>query len=171
MVEHYLNDVTRRGFLDARAVRIAATIPRPRLPDRTFSPAFGSNIFHALSRGERFDSPVSPAASMWLSSLECCVDNLLHAARLSADRLPPQRAWLLPALHTTMGELFEALIARCGEQARTLVTWNPIPQMEAALGTKPSLKTPLADSLGFRHDGTVETLVDRTLRVLRSAAA
>ncbi|XSC48232.1 NAD-dependent epimerase/dehydratase family protein [Bradyrhizobium sp. RDT10] len=83
MVEHYLADLARRGFLDARSVRIPGTLPRPRLPDRTFSPAFGGNLIHAMAAGEPFHSPVSPQATLWAVSRRWTIENLLRSAAAS----------------------------------------------------------------------------------------
>lgn len=171
MVEEYLNDITRRGFVDARTLRIPGTLPRPRLPDRAFSPAFSSNIFHAVAANEAFDCPVSPAAQVWALSLQACIDNLIHAARLKAERLPQARAWMVPCLCTTMGELLEAMVREAGEQVRELVHWNPIPELEEKLARFPPLSTPLADTLGFRDDGTVDVLTRRTFDVAHAGRA
>lgn len=167
MVEYYLADLSRRGDIDARSLRVPGTLPRPRLPDRAFSPAFGSNLFHAVAAGETFDCPVSPEATLWALSLRCCIDNLLHAARLSNGTLPRQRVWTLPALHVSMGELFEALVARIGPHARDLVQWRPDPSLELALGRFPELQTSKADWLGFRHDGDVESLMTNVISELQ----
>lgn len=166
MCETYLSDLARRGDLDVRTVRVPGTLPRPRLPDRAFSPAFSSNIFHALSAGEPYDCPVSPDASLWGLSLQACIDNLLHAGNLAPEAITGRRVWMLPALRLTMGELFEALVARFGEDRRALMAWNPILDLEERLGRLPLLKTPAADAAGFRHDGDIDTLVSRVCAVL-----
>jgi nucleoside-diphosphate-sugar epimerase len=163
MVEYYLADLARRGFLDARSVRIPGTLPRPRLPDRTFSPAFGSNLIHAMSAGEAFHSPVSEKATLWAVSRRWTIDNLIRSAAVAADGLPRHRVWQLPALVVTMGELARALADRFGADRLTRVQWDPIPELESALGTLPRLVTATADRLGLRHDGDVATLVENVL--------
>ena len=75
---------------------------------------------------------------------------------------------MLPALSITMGDIFEAIVKNYGESARGCVRWNPIPEMEERLARFPPLETPLAEGLGFRHDGSVDVLVQRTLDMARS---
>jgi nucleoside-diphosphate-sugar epimerase len=167
IAELQIADLSRRGFLDGRSVRIAGTLPRPRLPDRTFSPVFGSNIFHALLNGEPFDSPVSPDATLWAISRRMCIENLVQSARAETSLLPSSRVWLMPALFVTMGEVHREIVRRLGEDRAGLVNWNPDPAIEKSLGSFPRLRTASAERLGLRHDGDLGTLVTRVLDDLR----
>ena len=167
IIEYQVADLTRRGFIDGRSVRIAGTLPRPRLPDRTFSPAFGSNLIHALVAGELFDCPVSPKATLWAISRNRCIENLIASAAADPSRLPATRKWLMPALHVTMGELERALVDRLGADREGLTKWNPDPRLEAALGSFPNLDASLGKSIGLMDDETPGKLVDRVLEDLR----
>lgn len=162
MSEVLLADLARQGRLDGIALRLPGILARPRTPAGHVS-AFLSELLHALAVGEPVEMPVSPAARSWLMSRACCVDNLLHAAALPSDRIGPRRALTLPALHLSMQALVEVLAGRFGDAVRHGVTWSPQPEIEAQFGAYPPLHTPLADALGFRHDGTAETLVARAL--------
>jgi D-erythronate 2-dehydrogenase len=62
--ELMLEDFSRRGFLDGRAVRLPGIVARPLEPSGLIS-AFMSNVMHQLKRGDAFISPVSPEAAMW----------------------------------------------------------------------------------------------------------
>jgi nucleoside-diphosphate-sugar epimerase len=168
MIEYYLADFARRGFLDARSVRVPGTLPRPRLPDRTFSPAFGSNLIHAMAAGEKFHSPVSANATLWAVSRRWTIENILRSASIAQDRLPRHRVWQLPALHLTMGELAAGVAAKIGADRASLVTWDPIPELESALGRFPRLVTKTSDDLGLRHDGDVGTLIDNVLADMKT---
>jgi hypothetical protein len=57
-------------------------------------------------------------------------------------------------------------IARAATVDPALVTYSPDPALEASFGRLPLLSTPTADALGFRHDGTIDTLVERALVTL-----
>lgn len=96
-------------------------------------------------------------------SRAACVENLLHAARLPSEVLGPRRAFTLPALRVSMGELVIALAQRLGADRLELVSYAPDPALEAQFGAYPPLSTALADSLGFRHDGDLTSLIARTL--------
>ncbi len=167
IVETLLTDLARRGMLDARAIRLPGIVARPR--QRTgHGSAFMSDVFHALSAGEHFVSPVSAAASFWLMSRPACIENLLHAVRLPADALPRARAWTLPALRVTMAELAAAIGEAAGTDAGGLVRYAPMQEVEDVFGAYPPLRTPRADKMGFRHDGSLAALVRRTLADARA---
>jgi len=166
MVETWLADVSRRGVLDARSVRLPGIVARPETASGHIS-AFLSNIFHKLARRESFVAPMGPAATTWLLSRETCVDNLLIAARAPQDRLPGRRAWTMPALRLSMQELVEALAAALGPQVLGLVAFTPDARIEAQFGRQPPLATAVAEGLGMRHDGDAAGLVVNVLRSLR----
>lgn len=162
MAEALLTDFSRRGLIDGIAPRLPGIVARPRVVGGHLS-AYLSNIFHALAAGESFTCPVSSDATSWLMSHTCCVDNLIHAATLPAGRLGLRRAFNLPALRLSMTELVDALAARFGSRTRELVSWAPDAKLQAQFGDYPPLDTPIADALGFRHDGDAATLVVKAL--------
>jgi hypothetical protein len=96
-------------------------------------------------------------------SRECCVDNLIHAASLPLDVAVPRRSFCLPALHLSMDRLVGALAAQFGSAVRKLVTYAPNADLELQFASYPPLLTPIANALGFLHDGDAATLVQRTL--------
>jgi nucleoside-diphosphate-sugar epimerase len=166
--EILVTDYSRRGFFDGRAIRLPGVVARPQNDGGAFS-LFLSNIFHAFANGDaEFPCPVSAKATVWLMSLETCVDNLVHAARMPASKLSLRRAWMIPTLRVTMEDLERALAEATG--SRTRVVHNPTEPFESGIGQLPPVSTPLAEGLGFRHDGTLKDLVERVLRGIRAAA-
>jgi D-erythronate 2-dehydrogenase len=166
--EILVTDYSRRGFFDGRAIRLSGTVARPKNDGGAFS-LFLSNIFHAFADGDaEFSCPVSAQATPWLMSLETCVENLLHAARIPAGKLGLRRAWMVPTLRVTMEDLARTLAEATG--SRTRMVYNPTEPFESGIGKLPPIFTPLAEGLGFRNDGTLRALVDRVLRSIRAVA-
>lgn len=162
MMEIYLSDLARRGEVDARCIRLPGILARPRQAGGHIS-AYMSNIFHAIAAGEQFVCPVSKSAIAWFMSVTCVVDNLLHAARIDTSALHGGRTWTLPALHLTMGELAAAIgLATC-RNPEALVRYEPNEAIESQFGRYPPLRTPLADKMGFRHDGSAAAMVHHAL--------
>jgi D-erythronate 2-dehydrogenase len=159
--EILLADYVRRGLINGVSVRLPGIVARPRQVGGHLS-AYMSNIFHALAAGEAFTCPVSPQATSWFMSRARCVDNLLHAASLRQSDLE-RACFNLPALRLSMEELVEGLAEKFGSHVRSLVTYEPNAALEAQFGAYPPLHTPLADGLGFRHDGDAASLVTRAL--------
>jgi nucleoside-diphosphate-sugar epimerase len=162
MGEIALQDLSRRGDLDGRALRLPGIVARPLQPSGLIS-AFMSDIIRRLAAGQPFTCPVSPNAVAWWMSATCCVDNLLHAARLPASQLNGQRTWQLPALRFTMGELVQTLATLFGADRLELVRYEPNEQIEASFGRYPPLDASLSEAVGFHHDGDIESLVRNAL--------
>jgi nucleoside-diphosphate-sugar epimerase len=155
MTEIALGDAARRSRVDAIALRLPGIVARPRGAGG-FRSAFASDLFHAVAADEAFTLPVGPDATMWLMSANCAADNLLHALgiALPADT---SRVLTLPALHVRIADLVAEIGRATGIAPR--IAYDPDPELEAAFGRQPPLRTPAADALGFRHDGNLADLV------------
>jgi nucleoside-diphosphate-sugar epimerase len=161
MVETALANFARLGRVDGIAVRLPALLARPA-GDNTMRSAFMSDLFHACAAGRPFIVPTSESATVWAMSASCGADNLLHAARIAPPDAATSRAFTLPALRVTMGELAGAVVrrTRCDP---ALVTFERDDELEAQFGRLPPLATPLANGLGFAHDGSLDRMVGRAL--------
>jgi nucleoside-diphosphate-sugar epimerase len=157
MMETWVAALSRRGAIDGMSLRLPGIIARPAGPSGLKS-AFMSDLFHALKAGRGFTAPVSPSGTLWLMSVRCCAENLMHALTMDTAALPPARTLTLPALRLSMAELVSAVAAYCGADP-SLVAYQPDAALQAAFAAQPPLATPLAESCGFRHDGTIERLV------------
>lgn len=156
--EILLEDYSRRGWLDGRFLRLPGIVARPPEPSGLLS-SFMSEIFWRLAAGQQFVCPVSAAATAWWMSVGCCADNLLHAARLSAETASLRRGYTLPVLRLTMAEVVEGMAKKYGEDRRDLVEYQPNAELEAVFGRYPPIDTRAAESVGFRHDGSLDVLI------------
>lgn len=157
MLEILLADYSRRGFLHGRAVRLPGIVVRPAAPNGAWS-VFSSTLLRSLATGQPCTMPVSPQATLWLMSLPCCIDNLLHA---SAMEQPGTMIWTLPALRVAVADIVDAFDKRTDGQASQWATYAPRPDIQAQFGSLPPLQTPAAECAGFRHDQDIDTLIDR----------
>ncbi|WP_234905188.1 NAD-dependent epimerase/dehydratase family protein [Rhizobium rhizogenes] len=164
MIEALVTDFSRQGLVDGIAVRLPGIIARPRIKGGHLS-AYMSDILHALRAGEPFVCPVSADATSWFMSRARCVENLIHAGSLPRERLGARRAFNLPALTLTMTALVEGAASHFGPQVPSLVIYEPNEALQAQFGSYPELLTPIADGLGFTHDGDAAMLVARALEL------
>lgn len=162
MVELLLADHARRGRIDGRAVRLPSVVARPREASGALS-SFASDLLREPAAGRPYTCPIGPEGTLWLLSTPACVAALIHAARLPAAALPASRCWTLPALRASAGDIVAALARRFGPEVADRVRWAPDPALTAQFANWPPLHTPLADALGFRHDGELDWLVERAL--------
>jgi nucleoside-diphosphate-sugar epimerase len=162
MAEIAVAHASRRGWIDGVSLRLPGILVRPPAPTGQLS-AFLSNFIRELAHGRPFECPTSPGATTWASSLSCVVDNLLHAAVVDAERLPPSRSLLLPTLRLSMTELADAIGRVHAVPAQALVRWSPDEHIETLFGKFPPLRTTAAEGAGFVSDGDGDTLVRRAL--------
>jgi nucleoside-diphosphate-sugar epimerase len=160
--ETMVADHARRGLVDGLAVRLPGIVARPRVAGGHMS-AFMSDILHALRAGEAYACPVPATATSWLMSRARCVDNLLHAAACPSPGQGERRAFNLPALRLSMADLVAGLSNRLGRDLAPLVTYGHDEMLVAQFGSYPEIATPIADRLGFLHDGDAGALVARAL--------
>jgi nucleoside-diphosphate-sugar epimerase len=160
MAELDLQDLTRRGVIDGRPLRLPGIVARPRGPSGLRS-AFMSDVLWAAKFGDPYVCPVSPDAVAWWMSVQCCVDNLLHAAQLDTSGLGVDRVWSLPVLRASMEEVVSALCGLYGADRRALIQYAPDQDIEEVFGRFPTLDSRESEGLGFTHDGDLETLIGR----------
>ncbi|WP_221800949.1 NAD-dependent epimerase/dehydratase family protein [Oceanobacter mangrovi] len=158
--ELLLQDYSRRGFIDGRIVRLPGIVARPPQPSGLLS-AFMSDMFWQLKAGEPFVCPVSEEGVAWYMSVPCCVENLIHAANISPGAIAPRRDFTLPVLRLTMRQVIDGLAQRYGEDRQQLVSFEPNPQLQAGFASQPPLVADAALAIGFRHDGDIQTLIER----------
>ena len=75
MLELMLDDMSRRGELDGRALRLSGVVPRPVMPNGALS-GFNSDLIREPLSGRDYVCPVSPEATLWLLSLPAALDAL-----------------------------------------------------------------------------------------------
>jgi D-erythronate 2-dehydrogenase len=158
--EVMIADAARRGWLQACSLRLPGVVARPGDGAGLMS-AFMSQLFWKLRSGEPIVLPVSAEGAAWWLSARACVDNLLRAACIDTASIGARRMLQMPALHLTMAEVVDALARRYGAERRALVRYEPQAAVQRLFASYPPLRTPIAEALGFMHDGNADVLSHR----------
>ena len=134
---------------------------RPGKPTGAAS-SFASGIFREPLNGEKSVLPVSKDLKLWICSPRTVVKNLIHARDIPTARFGASRIVNLPGRTVTVNEMLEALKEIGGKKARDLVEEKRDEATEKIVeGWPTTLKTSLAESLGFSKDVSLEqTLKD-----------
>jgi hypothetical protein len=143
-------------------LRLPGIVARPTQPAGLIS-AFMSDSIRELAAGRPFEFPVAADGAAWWMSRDCAVSNLLHAATLDLQVLKSQRVWLLPVLHASMAQVVDALASMYGEAVRSKAGYAPQADIQAQFASFPPLQCLRATAAGFRHDGTLQDLLQRAL--------
>jgi D-erythronate 2-dehydrogenase len=157
--ELLVNDYSRKGFVDGRALRLPTVVVRPGRPNRAAS-TFASSMIREPLAGQDAICPVAPQTVMALASPRRVVAALAHAHDLPGAAFGISRSLQLPGFSTTVAEMAEAVRRVAGAAAYARIRWQPDPQIQAIVSGWPrALATPRADALGFARDSGIDEAV------------
>jgi D-erythronate 2-dehydrogenase len=157
--ELLVNDYSRKGFVDGRALRLPTVVVRPGRPNRAAS-TFASSIIREPLSGHDAVCPVTPDTVMALASPRRIVEGLVHALDLPGAAFGASRSLQLPGFSVAVGEMAAALRRAGGENAYARIRWQPDPQIQRIVSGWPrDLATPRAEALGFGRDQGIDEVV------------
>lgn len=153
MVELLYNDLSRRGIIDARIVRLPTIIVRPGKPTGAAS-SFCSGIIREPLNGEPSDLPVPKSLQLWVSSTRTVIRNLVKAKDVPSVAFGDgTRIINLPGITVTVEQMLQALAEVGGEKASRLVEEKPDASVEKIVGSWPAVfDVSKARKLGFHDD-------------------
>ena len=158
--ELLVNDYSRKGFVDGRALRLPTIVVRPGKPNAAAS-SFASSVLREPLQGDTVDCPVSPKTGVWLLSPRRVVACFLHAADLPADAWGSNRSLALPGMTVTVEEMMQALAKVAGEGVAARVRFEPDPFIEKIVyGWPTRFRTERAETMGFRADERFEDVIE-----------
>jgi len=157
--ELLVNDYSRKGFVDGRAVRLPTVVVRPGRPNRAAS-TFASSMIREPLSGRAAVCPVSPDTVMALASPRRIVAGLLRAHDLSGDAFGTSRSLQLPGFSVAVGEMAEAVRRAGGTEAYARIRWELDPLIQQIISGWPqALAAPRAEALGFSADTGIDEVV------------
>jgi len=164
MAELVMADYRRRGWADARTLRLPTVTVRPGKPNAAAS-SFASSIIREPLAGLPAICPVDPAMAMWVTSPEAAVTALWHAPSVPTADWPLFGAVNVPGMRVTVSEMIATLRGH-DAGAADLIKMVPDAQIKAIVGTWPTLfDTTLAQKLGFTGDAGFDAILDQALRM------
>ena len=157
--ELLVNDFSRKGYVDGRALRLPTVSVRPGKPNRAAS-SFASGIVREPLAGVEAICPVPPEARMWLTSPTAVVENIIGAHELPASAFGHTRSLNLPGLTASVGEMAAALERVAGKEVAARIKWQRDEFItKLVLGWPAALETKRAHAMGLRSDPDFDALV------------
>ena len=161
--EVLLDDYTRRGFIDARALRLAGVAARPPASNGALS-GFNSDLIREPLAGREYVCPVGPDGVVWIASLAVTIGNLCRMAGLDPQALGRIRSVTAPALAVSVGEIVEAM-GRADPRAPSRIRFDPQPALQAQFGRWPrDCSFERARALGLAVDASLDALIQGHLQ-------
>jgi nucleoside-diphosphate-sugar epimerase len=164
MCEFLVYDMTRKGFIDGRSLRLPTVTVRPGKPNRAAS-SFASGIIREPLSGVDAICPVGPDAAMWVTSPRSVVANLIvghevPAAEFAKAGSGHTRSVNVPGLKIGVGPMVDALRRVAGDAVAARVKWQTDPVIARIVATWPYNFAPvLGPALGMRADRDFDAIV------------
>ncbi|MBA2546940.1 MAG: SDR family oxidoreductase [Burkholderiaceae bacterium] len=171
VIELFVNDYTRKGFIDGRVLRLPTICVRPGRPNAAAS-SFASGIIREPLNGEPAACPVSEQTRLWLLSPQTAIDAIFFGHELPSDALGANRNINLPGLTITVAEMVAALERVAGAQVAKRIRWEIDPRIERLVSTWPGeLEAQRARSFGFPGDTDFDAVIRQHIEDQRRAPA
>lgn len=159
MVELLMNDYSRRGFVDARSLRLPTIAVRPGKANAATS-SFVSSIIREPLHGKKATYPVPPETEVWILSPKNVIRNFIHAANIDEKELGPDRIINLPGLTVSIREMINSLEQITGPEVTGLISYVPDAFLQSIVLTwPPHFETERANKLGFVRDTSATEII------------
>ena len=155
IAEILIDDYTRRGFIDGRALRLPAVIVRPGSANTAVS-GWTSAIIREPLAGRDYVCPVEPRTRIACISVGRVVAAFQRMAQLSSDELGRRRTVLLTGLSASAQQMWDAVKGR----AKGKVRFAPDPALQPIMDAAPKATlSKRAAELGLPHSASIEEIV------------
>jgi nucleoside-diphosphate-sugar epimerase len=152
-------DMTRKGFVDGRSLRLPTVTVRPGKPNKAAS-SFASGIIREPLSGIDAVCPVAPETQLWVTSPRRVVDNLVVGHDVAASKFGQTRSVNVPGLRVSVEEMVSALRRVAGDAVAARVKWQIDPVIDKIVQTWPANFAPrLGPALGMNGDADFGTIV------------
>lgn len=165
MGELLISDMSRKGFIDGRALRLPTITVRPGKPNKAAS-SFASGMIREPLAGESANVPVVAETTMWVQSPERVIENILigHEAPASAFA-PSTRALSVPGIRVSVGEMASSLRRVAGDAVADKLTWTRDAAIEKIVATWPqAFAAQRGRALGMTVDAGFDDIVRSYMR-------
>ena len=157
--ELLVSDMSRKGFIDGRSLRLPTIVVRPGKPNKAAS-SFASGIIREPLAGVVAGCPVAAQTRMWVSSPRAVIDNLIVGHEVPAERLRASHSINVPGISVAVGGMVDALRSVAGDAVADRVRSNYDPLIDRIVSTWPARFTADAGrALGMRADENFEGIV------------
>jgi D-erythronate 2-dehydrogenase len=157
--ELLVNDYTRKGFVDGRAIRLPTIVVRPGKPNRAASSFASSIIREPLSNLDTV-CPVRRDTLLAILSPRRAVEAFLLAHDLAGAVWGHTRSLNVPGLSVSVADMVAALQRVAGDGPLQHIHWQPDADIQRIISSWPGAFTSVrAQRLGFQADASMDDIV------------
>lgn len=159
MGELLINDYSRKGFIDGRALRMPTIAVRPGVPNKAAS-SFASAIIREPLHGQPAVCPVSPTTCLWVMSPRKAIENLIHGHEINGADLGLTRFLSIDGLSVSVRQMVDALEQVAGAEVVKLIQWKEDQAIKRIVNSWPgNFAAEHAKTLGFTADRDFASIV------------
>ena len=159
MAEYLVYDMTRKGFIDGRSLRLPTVTVRPGKPNRAAS-SFASGIIREPLSGVDAICPVAPDTKVWVTSPRTVIGNFIVGHEAPATAFAHTRSINVPGMAVTVAGMVDALRRVAGDAVADRVKWEHDAVISRIVSTWPANFAPrFAKSLGMSADTDFEDII------------
>jgi nucleoside-diphosphate-sugar epimerase len=152
-------DMTRKGFIDGRSLRLPTVTVRPGKPNKAAS-SFASGIIREPLAGIDAICPVARSTKMWVTSPRTVIANIVKGHEVPASAFGHTRSVNVPGILVPVEAMVAALRKVTGAEVADRVKWQFDPAVDRIVSTWASNFTPkLGYALGMTGDNDFEGIV------------
>ena len=159
MGELLVSDMSRRGMIDGRALRLPTITVRPGKPNKAAS-SFASGIIREPLAGVDAVCPVVPATRMWVQSPPRVIENLLIGHDAPATAFGFDRSISVPGISVAVGDMVASLRRVAGDAVAGRVSWQLDPAIDRLVSSWPqAFAADRGRALGMTADDDFDDIV------------
>jgi D-erythronate 2-dehydrogenase len=160
IAELLINDYTRKGFIDGRALRLPVVLTRPGAPSTVVSDRVAAILREPL-RGKDVACPLDPTTRIPVASVQRVAQALIAIHDLPPSAFGDTRAMNLPSLSVTIGEMVAAVERR---KAAGKITYAKDPVLQAIADDWPKrFVSERASRHGIVADASIDEVIEHFL--------
>ncbi len=153
--EVLIDDYSRRGYVDGRALRLPAVLVRPGTANTAVS-GWSSAIIREPLAGRDYVCPVKPETRLACISLARVVEAFRRMSEIPAERLGYHRTVLLTGISASAQEMWNAVKPKATGKVR----FAPDPALQKVMdGAPKATLSKRAAELGLPHSASIDEIV------------
>ena len=159
MCELLVSDMSRKGMIDGRSLRLPTVTVRPGKPNKAAS-SFASGIIREPLAGIDAICPTSPETKMWVQSPPRVIENLLIGHEAPTTALVNTRSISVPGITVSVREMVESLRRVAGDDVAARVKWQLDPVIDRLVSSWPqAFSADRGKALGMTADASFDDMV------------
>ena len=160
--EQLLNDYSRKGYVDGRAMRLPAIVVRDE--PNTAASGYTSGLIREPLGGREYVCPVSSGARIPILDWGACLGFIALLMELPPSALGDFRTINCPSISPAARDIAEAVLRR-KRTGMGRISFRPDPAVASLVATWPEqMLARRAAQLGLQASSTVDTIIDEYLK-------